>query len=314
MANPQINELIDYIKKAKEAGQTDDQTRQILAKNGWSVTEIGEAFAVTAPVNKPQQPVQTQTQPQVAVQPKIQPQAQPQPQYQPKPMQSSMPKIRKSHLALKLCIILIILVILGGAEYFIVWQSDLLKNPVVENEVKVEPQPTQLNLATAKIISISQDYDITKGVAAALFSKIADKVAYCAMHKTTKKIDCFLNNEKLSNSYNYNPYWIGISPDGSRVVFLYLDPIKKQSFIFENGAEGARYNGTITSPAVSSDSKNLLYVVMGKDGKSFVVLNEKPFAPHDKIYGVPIFSADGKYVLYGARDGQDIFWVADEIK
>ena len=51
-----------------------------------------------------------------------------------------------------------------------------------------------------------------------------------------------------------------------------------------------------------------------KDNKNFVVLNVKSFAPHDKIYGIPTFSSDNKYVVYGARDGQDLFWVADKVE
>ena len=77
MSNPQINELVDYIKKAKQAGQSDDQTRQILLKNGWSDAEVAEAFTAIIPVDKPQQQ-QPQAQPQVVSQPKPQSLAQPQ--------------------------------------------------------------------------------------------------------------------------------------------------------------------------------------------------------------------------------------------
>ena len=143
---------------------------------------------------------------------------------------------------------------------------------------------------------------------------MGDNAAYCAPKKIDNKIDCFLNNQKLDNPYNYKPYWIGASPDGKRVVSLYLDPATKQSFVFENGKEGARYEGTITSPKFSDNSKSFIFVVMGKDNKNFVVLNVKSFAPHDKIYGIPTFSSDNKYVVYGARDGQDLFWVADKVE
>src|SRR3989344_4057739 len=88
MANPQLNELIDYIKKASQAGQSDQQTRQILSKNGWSDAEVNEAFGSLAvnktpqqpqpqqqQVQKPQQPMQAQK-PEIKIQP-LQTQAQP---------------------------------------------------------------------------------------------------------------------------------------------------------------------------------------------------------------------------------------------
>ena len=42
-------QLIDYIKKAKAAGQADDQSRALLLKNGWSEQEINDAFAAVNP-------------------------------------------------------------------------------------------------------------------------------------------------------------------------------------------------------------------------------------------------------------------------
>ncbi|MEK7562163.1 MAG: hypothetical protein AAB509_00585 [Patescibacteria group bacterium] len=79
MANPQLNELVDYIKKASQAGQTDQQTRQILSKNGWSDAEVNEAFASISTI-KPQaqpqvkQPVQQPSQQSQQQQPRTQPQ------------------------------------------------------------------------------------------------------------------------------------------------------------------------------------------------------------------------------------------------
>ena len=93
-------QLIDYIKKAREAGQSDDQTRDLLSKNGWTNIEInsaimavasgkvGEPEVTTQPEVQPQPQMQVQPaqpEPQVAVQPEItaQPQVQPMTQSQP---------------------------------------------------------------------------------------------------------------------------------------------------------------------------------------------------------------------------------------
>ena len=145
-------QLIDYITKAKGAGQTDEQTRNLLLKNGWTEAEVGDAFSSLAqPQIQPQvQPqVQNIVQPNISVQPQViaqpepevsldpeiqpqvqtQPQAQPeiqpqpqQPQYQPQPInvQSDMPQTRaKSHTILKLFIVLIIVAVIGGAGYVV---------------------------------------------------------------------------------------------------------------------------------------------------------------------------------------------------
>jgi len=125
-------QLVDYIKKAKQAGQSDDQSRVLLLKNGWTEAEVNDAFAV---LGQPQAQVQQpKIQPAVQQQSKIQPQAQPQyqpdpkgtpePQYQPQTSaaatQSNMLRTRSgSHLILKLFVVLIIVVLLGGAGYFV---------------------------------------------------------------------------------------------------------------------------------------------------------------------------------------------------
>jgi len=317
MPNPQLNELVDYIKKAKQAGQSDEQTRQVLLKNGWSITEINEAFQ---PVQQPQ------PQPQIQTQPK----PQPQPQLQNKPVETKKTGQGVSRrFILNLSIILVALVIIGGGGYFALNQTSFIQtllekylpypasspiNSAVENQVAETPPSAQLNLATVKLATVPQDYNMSKGVSTSLFSSAGDKVAYCAPLKINNKIDCFLNSEKLSNSYSFNPYWIGISPSGNRVVFLYYDAVKKQSFVFENGVEGTRYNGTITSPNFSNDSQSFMFTVLEKGGKNFVVFNGTASPPHEKIYGAPSLSSDGRYLLYGARDGMDIFWVADQIK
>lgn len=156
-------QLIDYIKKAKEAGQADDQTRNLLYKNGWTEAEVNDAFAAIA---QPQQQARPQAQAQPRLQPQIQPQQQPQiqqqPQYQPKqqPMQpqpqvqmqpqqqiqqssqANMPMARKSRLVLKLLLVLIVFVFLCGAGYLVATQTDLLKN-IFNNTVPTQTKSNE---------------------------------------------------------------------------------------------------------------------------------------------------------------------------
>ena len=140
-------QLIDYIKKAKAAGQSDDQSRVLLSKNGWTEQEVSDAFAE---INQPaeevlaQQPEQPQTQTQPQVEPQVaqntveetkieirqqpvvtkEPQAEPQNQPQPQAAQNNMQVLQKrnSHMVIKLVMVLIILVVLGGIGYFVAGQ------------------------------------------------------------------------------------------------------------------------------------------------------------------------------------------------
>lgn len=116
MAEPQ---LVDYIKKAKAAGQSDDQSKALLYKNGWTEAEVSEAFAALTAQSQPKPQAQPQPQPKPQPQPQVQPQAQPKIETQP---QDNMPRARKSHTILKLLIVLIILIVLGGAGYFVAGQ------------------------------------------------------------------------------------------------------------------------------------------------------------------------------------------------
>jgi hypothetical protein len=168
-------------------------------------------------------------------------------------------------------------------------------------------------LASKNVIVVPDDYDSSK-ISVAAISKSGDKAVYCAPLKASGAVSCFENAEKLDNPYNYKPYWIGFSPNEERVVFLYYDPVKLQSFVFENGQEFTRYNGTITAPNFSQDSQSFIYIVIGRDNKSFVVIDEKPRTSYDKIYGIPTLSSDGKFLIYGARAGQVILYVADRVQ
>lgn len=321
-------QLVDYIKKAREAGQTDEQTRALLNKNGWTSGEVGDAFtSLDQPKNQPQ----TQPQAQSFEQPKeVQPQSQPRPEVQPQvETETYEPEQTKSHTALKIFVVFIVLAIIGGAGFFMMTQTDLLKSltsfyspapkivspdPVAQNPaVKITDPINAVTLATTKITSVLPDYDITK-ISVFAFSKAGDKVAYCLPKIADGKISCFLNDQILDNQYNYRPSWAGFSPDGKRLIFAYSDPVTKQAFIFENSKESVKYNGSITGLGFSDNSQGFMFIVNGVDKKSFVVLNGNTNAPHDKIYGIPTISSDAKHLFYGARDGQDLLWVADELK
>jgi hypothetical protein len=170
-------QLVDYITKAKEANQTDEQTRSLLYKSGWTEAEVNDAYSAliqpsvqsqpqTSPITQPDtvsvasdisattvEPV-LEAQPQVVIQPKseivVQPepqvQTQAQPQIQPETKVQSevqvQPKVvaeqvspsqitkLKSHILPKILIVLVILIVIGGAGYLVAAQYlNFLWNP-----------------------------------------------------------------------------------------------------------------------------------------------------------------------------------------
>ncbi len=354
MADPQ---LIDYIKKARSAGQGDDQTKTLLVQNGWSAEEINQAFsAINQPkpaehqvsgqpeINiqqrpyqaKPSQTFQNRSQQQYEKKPTQS--LSPETLYQKQPMDSQMPRTKSrggSGLVLKLLAIFILLAVIGVGGYFALSQGDFINSVLSYFSPKVEIDSTQQNqtpdggedtnltgttpaqseLSTKTLVTVPDEYDASK-INVTAFNQSKDKAAYCAPSKLDAySISCFLNGQKfLDIPYAKRPYWIGISPNGQRIILLFYSSTTKKSFIFENGIESKLYDGSITYPKFSQDSKNFMFMIMGNDGKSFVVFNDKEFPVHEKIFTEPELSSDGKYVLYGARDGESILWVADEIQ
>lgn len=162
-------QLINYIKDAKKSGQSDEQTRSLLYKNGWTETEVKNAFNAlnqspamptqpqpqmqpqAQPITQPQQPMQpsaqeqyrpqVQTQPQPQIQPQTQPQPQAQVQYKPAQPQvqtqpqtsyqsQSMARTRKpSRSMLVPMLIIFIFVLLLGSGGFLYALYSGLYNP-----------------------------------------------------------------------------------------------------------------------------------------------------------------------------------------
>jgi hypothetical protein len=65
--------------------------------------------------------------------------------------------------------------------------------------------------------------------------------------------------------------------------------------------------------AFSNDSQEIFYVTR-KAGKFFIVINDKESRAFDEIYGEPKFSPDNKYIGYGAKLGNELWWIVDEVE
>ena len=66
-------QLIDYIQKARQANQGDEQSRALLIKNGWTDAEVNDAILALPKTQSQPEPAeikpQVQSQPQITSQP-----------------------------------------------------------------------------------------------------------------------------------------------------------------------------------------------------------------------------------------------------
>jgi WD40 repeat protein len=83
-----------------------------------------------------------------------------------------------------------------------------------------------------------------------------------------------------------------------------------------NGVEGAAFDRVI-SPKFSPNGKYLVYRAR-KDGKRFVVVAKKggkiirQHPAYEQVFDVE-FTADGKSVAYGVKDGQKLVWQVESL-
>lgn len=67
--------------------------------------------------------------------------------------------------------------------------------------------------------------------------------------------------------------------------------------------------------AIFSPNGQKIAYAAEKDGKgSFVVIGDSESKAYNEIIGDPVFSSDGKYLAYGAKEKDKILWVVQEVK
>ncbi len=85
-------------------------------------------------------------------------------------------------------------------------------------------------------------------------------------------------------------------------------------FVVVNGKEGPEFDRVIT-PKFSSDNTRLVYIA-GKAGKRFIVVADtggrtvQQHPAYDFIDQMS-FAADGKYIAYGVKEGNNLIWKVD---
>lgn len=104
------------------------------------------------------------------------------------------------------------------------------------------------------------------------------------------------------------------SRDGS--FHAYVAQKGESWFVVVNGKEGPAFD-RVVSPKFSPDGKFLVYRAR-KDGKRFVVVADttgktvKIHPAYEQVFDV-VFTADGKSVAYGVKDGNKLIWKVDAL-
>lgn len=104
------------------------------------------------------------------------------------------------------------------------------------------------------------------------------------------------------------------SKDGS--MHAYAARKDNNWYVVVNGVEGTGYDRVI-SPKFSPDGKYLVYRAR-KDGKRFVVVANKTgkiirrHPAYEQLFDV-LFTADGKSIAHGVKDGQKLIWLVEAL-
>lgn len=104
------------------------------------------------------------------------------------------------------------------------------------------------------------------------------------------------------------------SNDGRR--YAYLARRDKRVFAVVNGKECPAFD-MVTTPMFSPDDRFLVYRAR-KDGNRFVVVADadgrivRQHPSYEQVFST-VFTADGKSVAYGVKDGNKLVWVVEEL-
>ncbi len=107
-----------------------------------------------------------------------------------------------------------------------------------------------------------------------------------------------------------------MSSDGQKIA--YVAEKEGKLWVMVNG-EGFKGYDFVHSPIFSPDNKKLAYIAEERDEKNkqvrqFVVVNNKEGERFDWIYTPPQFTPDSKYLYYGARKGNEYWWIVEKLE
>jgi len=280
-------QLVDYIKKAKEAGQTDEQTRSLLFKNGWTENEVTDAFS--ALVVQPQVQAQVQTQPQTQAQPV----AQVQPKIQTNPVsminETKPEETRRSPIKAVVVGLAVFIVIIGLAfgGYYVAgmyinlpwnpfWPNpETILNKSLENSLNIKTGssdstislaydngPSQAGKATL-YISSKQDISDIKNPKASISLQFKD-VSISGLPSidfSSAKVDLVMIGSTIYLKLSDSPIWDSLNPQASQLkgVWIKIDESSLKSFIPSEGQVSMVGSENITyDPEIIKKVQNII--------------------------------------------------------
>lgn len=125
--------------------------------------------------------------------------------------------------------------------------------------------------------------------------------------------ECFIGEATTERRYD-EANGLTYNRDGSAHAYSAREGNKW--FVVVNGVDGAAFDRVI-SPKFSPNGKYLVYRAR-KDGKRFVVVAKKTgkiirqHPSYEQVFDVE-FTADGKSVAYGVKDGQQLVWRVESL-
>jgi hypothetical protein len=124
---------------------------------------------------------------------------------------------------------------------------------------------------------------------------------------------CFIDDGKNGQGYDEAE---GLTFGAESGLHAYTARKGNSWFVVANGVEGTGFD-RVVSPKFSLNGKYLVYRAR-KDGKRFVVVAKKSgkiikqLPAYDQIFDVE-FTADGKSIGYGVKDGKKLMWRVDRL-
>jgi Tol biopolymer transport system component len=147
----------------------------------------------------------------------------------------------------------------------------------------------------------------------ATFSADGKRVWYVALNGGQSEM--VLDGRRLTSRFPFiNDKLVLFSPDGSRLAFIGgLGPGRGGALIVDDRAIHRFEDGTkYYVPTFSPNGSRLLFPMQKPDAEIEIHEGEKRYAAgEDIVEGTPLFSPDGKRIVYGSRKGSDWRLVVD---
>ena len=157
-----------------------------------------------------------------------------------------------------------------------------------------------------------------------VFSPDSRKIFYILQDYEKRKSISFVSDTRTGEVKKSRTYdsigGVIFSPDG--LWFAYAAGKEGKQFVVVSDFAGAEKEGiaydSVGQIAFSLDAKHIAYIA-GKQGKRFLVISNREMSkhkegpPYERLWE-PRFSPDGKFVLYGAQSGKEIWWKVEGVE